>query len=57
MHTHTILALYYYDGETGSDLSVLTPVVEGCEGTEETVVCCVATEEDLCWTSIVLVCV
>ena len=27
---------------------VLTPVVDGCDGMDDTVVCCVATEEDLC---------
>lgn len=29
-------------------VEIHTPVVEGCEGTEDTVVCCVTTEEDLC---------
>lgn len=32
---------------------LLTPVVEGCEGMEETVVCWVATEDDLCCSSTV----
>ena len=35
---------------------LLTPVVDGCEGTEETVVCWVATDDDLCCSSTVLAC-